>query len=82
MKANSFSEAKLDRYEIEKRLREELKRLDLDRIARKVRTEVGEVAKVKWINPHIQPCDCALANAQGLIAAPGPRFRTQTHIYQ
>ncbi len=39
---------KLDRDEIEKKLREELKGSDIDKIAREVRTEVNEVAKKKY----------------------------------
>ncbi len=39
---------KLDRDEIEKRLREELKGLNIDKIADEVRTEVNEVAKRKY----------------------------------
>ncbi len=39
---------KLDRDEIEKRLRKELKGLDIDKIAHEVRTEVTEVAKKKY----------------------------------
>ena len=39
---------KLDRDEIEKRLREELKGVDIDKIASEVRTEVNEAAKKKY----------------------------------
>lgn len=39
---------KLDRDEIEKRLREELKGLDIDKISHEVRTEVNELAKKKY----------------------------------
>lgn len=39
---------KLDRDEIEKRLREELKGFDIDKIASEVRTEVDEAAKKKY----------------------------------
>lgn len=39
---------KLDRNAIEKRLREELKGLDLDKIASEVRTEVNEAAKKRY----------------------------------
>ncbi len=39
---------KLDRDEIEKKLREELKGSDIDKIAREVRTEVNEAAKKKY----------------------------------
>ncbi len=39
---------KLDRDEIEKKLREELKGSDIDRIAREVRAEVNEAAKKKY----------------------------------
>jgi AbrB family looped-hinge helix DNA binding protein len=39
---------KLDRDEIEKRLREELKGLNIDKIAHEVRNEVNEVAKRKY----------------------------------
>ncbi|MDD5474599.1 MAG: hypothetical protein PHU34_10720 [Candidatus Methanoperedens sp.] len=39
---------KLNRDEIEKRLREELKGLDIDRIASEVRTEVKETAKKRY----------------------------------
>ncbi len=39
---------KLDRDEIEKRLREELKGLDIDKIASEVRTEVNEAAKKRY----------------------------------
>ncbi len=39
---------KLNRDEIEKRLREELKGLDVDRIASEVRTEVKEAAKKRY----------------------------------
>ncbi len=39
---------KLDRDEIEKKLREELKGSDIDKIAREVRTEVDEAAKKKY----------------------------------
>lgn len=39
---------KLDRDEIEKKLREELKGSDLDKIAHEVRTEVNEAAKKKY----------------------------------
>lgn len=38
---------KLDRDEIEKRLRDELKDLDIDKIASEVRTEVNEKARKK-----------------------------------
>ena len=39
---------KLDRDEIEKRLREELKDVDIYKIASEVRTEVNEAAKKKY----------------------------------
>ncbi|MBU4076181.1 MAG: hypothetical protein KKI06_05685 [Euryarchaeota archaeon] len=39
---------KLDRNAIEKRLREELKGLDLDKITSEVRTEVNEAAKKRY----------------------------------
>lgn len=39
---------KLDRDEIEKRLKEELKGLDLDKIAYDVRNEINEVAKKRY----------------------------------
>ncbi|HWR26673.1 MAG TPA: hypothetical protein VN316_02230 [candidate division Zixibacteria bacterium] len=39
---------KLDRDEIEKKLREELKESEIDKIAREVRTEVNEAAKKKY----------------------------------
>lgn len=39
---------KLDRDEIEKKLREELKESDIDKIAREVRSEVNEAAKKKY----------------------------------
>ena len=39
---------KLDRDEIEKRLREELKGLDIDKISNEVRTEVNKLAKKKY----------------------------------
>ncbi len=39
---------KLDRDEIERRLREELKGLDIDKIASEVRTEVSEAAKKRY----------------------------------
>ena len=39
---------KLDRNQIEKRLREELKGLEIDKIASEVRTEVNEAAKKKY----------------------------------
>jgi AbrB family looped-hinge helix DNA binding protein len=39
---------KLDRNEIEKRLREELKGVEIDKIASEVRTEINEVAKKKY----------------------------------
>jgi AbrB family looped-hinge helix DNA binding protein len=39
---------KLDRDEIEKRLREELKGLNIDKIADEVRNEVNEAAKKKY----------------------------------
>jgi len=39
---------KLDRNAIEKRLREELKGLDIDKIASEVRTEVNETAKKRY----------------------------------
>lgn len=39
---------KLDRNEIERRLREELKGVDIDKIASEVRTEVREAAKKKY----------------------------------
>ena len=39
---------KLDRDEIEKKLREELKGSDIDKIAREVRIEVNEAAKKKY----------------------------------
>jgi AbrB family looped-hinge helix DNA binding protein len=39
---------KLDRDEIEKKLRDELKGLDVDKIIREVRTEVNEAAKKKY----------------------------------
>jgi AbrB family looped-hinge helix DNA binding protein len=39
---------KLDRDEIEKSLRQELKGVDIDKIARDVRTEVDEAAKKKY----------------------------------
>ncbi|GFO97577.1 AbrB family transcriptional regulator [groundwater metagenome] len=39
---------KLDRNAIEKRLREELKGLDIDKIASEVRTEVNEAAKKRY----------------------------------
>ncbi len=39
---------KLDRDEVEKRLREELKGLDIDKISHEVRTEVNEIAKKKY----------------------------------
>jgi hypothetical protein len=39
---------KLDRDEIEKSLRQELKGVDIDKIARDVRTEVDEAAKTKY----------------------------------
>ncbi|MBU4373222.1 MAG: hypothetical protein KJ714_02030 [Euryarchaeota archaeon] len=41
---------KLDRDEIEKRLRDELKELDIDKIASEVRTEVNEAAKQIYDN--------------------------------
>ncbi len=39
---------KLDRDEIEKRLREELKGLDIDKIAYDVRNEINEAAKKRY----------------------------------
>ncbi len=39
---------KLDKDEIEKRLKEELKGLDLDKIAYDVRNEINEVAKKRY----------------------------------
>ncbi len=39
---------KLDRDEIEKRLKEELKGLDIDKISQEVRTEVNDLAKKKY----------------------------------
>jgi len=39
---------KLDRDEIEKKLREELKGVDINKIASEVRTEVNEIAKKKY----------------------------------
>jgi len=39
---------KLDRDEIEKRLREELKGLDIDKIAHGVRNEINETAKKRY----------------------------------
>ena len=39
---------KLDRDEIEKRLREELKESDIDKIAHEVRNEVNKAAKKKY----------------------------------
>jgi len=48
MKANSFSEAKLNRNEIEKRLRLELEGLNIDKIASEVRNEVNEKAKKRY----------------------------------
>ncbi len=39
---------KLDRNEIEKRLREELKGLDINKIASEVRTEMEEAARKKY----------------------------------
>lgn len=39
---------KLDRDEIEKRLKEELKGLDLDKISHDVRNEINEVAKKRY----------------------------------
>jgi len=39
---------KLDRDEIEKRLREELRGSDIDKVAREVRIEVNETAKKKY----------------------------------
>lgn len=39
---------KLDKDEIEKRLKEELKGLDLDKIAHDVRNEINEVAKKRY----------------------------------
>lgn len=39
---------KLERDEIEKRLREELKGMDIDKIASEVRSEVREAAKKKY----------------------------------
>lgn len=39
---------KLDRDEIEKRLREELKGVDIDKITSEVRTEVNEAAKKRY----------------------------------
>ncbi|MDO8725075.1 MAG: hypothetical protein Q7J35_03285 [Candidatus Methanoperedens sp.] len=39
---------KLDRDEIEKRLRKELKGLDIDKIAHDVRNEINETAKKKY----------------------------------
>ena len=39
---------KLDRNAIENRLREELKGLDIDKMASEVRTEVNEAAKKKY----------------------------------
>lgn len=39
---------KLDRDEIEKRLKDELKGLDLDKIAYDVRNEINEVAKKRY----------------------------------
>ncbi len=39
---------KLDRNEIEKRLREELKNIDIDKIASEVRAEVNEKARKKY----------------------------------
>ncbi len=48
MKAKSFSEAKLDRNKIERRLRLELEGLDIDKIASEVRNEVNEKAKKRY----------------------------------
>ncbi len=48
MKTNSYSKAKLERNEIERRLREELKGIDIDKITSEVRTEVNEAAKKKY----------------------------------
>ena len=39
---------KLDRDEIEKNLRQELKGVDIDKISKEVRTEVDKVAKKKY----------------------------------
>ena len=39
---------KLDRDEIEKKLREELKGVDINKTASEVRTEVNEIAKKKY----------------------------------
>ena len=39
---------KLDRDEIEKSLRQELKGVDIDKISKEVRTEVDEAAKKKY----------------------------------
>ncbi len=39
---------KLDRDDIEKRLREELSGIDIDKVAREVRAEVNEVAKKRY----------------------------------
>lgn len=39
---------KLDRDDIEKRLREELGGIDIDNVAREVRAEVNEVAKKRY----------------------------------
>jgi hypothetical protein len=43
-----FSKARLDRNEIEKRLRLELEGLDIDKIALEVRNEVNEKAKKRY----------------------------------
>ncbi|MCX9013571.1 MAG: hypothetical protein OIN89_02050 [Candidatus Methanoperedens sp.] len=40
---------KLDRDEIERNLRQELKGVDIDKISKEVRTEVDEAAKKKII---------------------------------
>ncbi len=39
---------KLDRDEIEKRLKEELKGLDIDKISHEVRTEMNDLARKKY----------------------------------
>ncbi len=55
MKANSFSKARLDRNEIERRLRLELEGLDIDKIASEVRKEVNEWLKRDTLRPQSLP---------------------------
>ncbi len=45
--------AGLDRDEIEKRLREEIKGLDIDKIAHEVGTEVEEAAKKRYVKVSV-----------------------------